>query len=411
MTAPEGVASDPASPQRRRRGPLVAAFHHFPPFPGAGSIRAIYFAREMVRREGLGDLAVLTTVVGPLLAEPADRYRTISIGSDPIENRRSLVSRALGETFLGLRAGLAAIRLRPRLMVISSPGYIFAILVALTMRIARIPYVLDIRDLYPEVYAGVGLMRRDSRIFVLLSALSRSMYRHAKITAAATDGLVNHIREQVPEADVRVVYNGYPADMRTRGEIRKRTRFTCVFHGVLGYYQDAKSLLHLARALEPHGVDVIVIGYGRGEAVFADDPPANLTVTGRLPFEETVAIIEEAHVGLCLRTDDPISRDALPVKMFEYVALALPVLVTPPSEAGRFVERFGCGAVFEAGDIEALTAEVLRLRDDQVYYSAKISACAGIGHEFTREFQAGRFADIVAQTDVASREYTSVGPD
>lgn len=390
----------PATDTRR---PVVAVFHHFPPFPGAGAIRAEHFARELAKRQPTADdLVVLTTVVGPLPAGLGKTYRVVSLGDDPVENRRSLASRAFGEVILGLKASWRALRLRPRIVVISSPGYIVAMIVALAMSLFRIRYVLDVRDIYPEVYAGAGLMTRDSIPFRLLSGLSRWAYSHAVSVAAATEGLSRTIRSQAPSAKVQVIYNGFPKALRTRSHVEKLDRFTCSFHGVLGFYQDAATLLAVARALQPHGIDVRVIGYGRGEEILTQNPPPNLKVMGRLPFPETIALVERTHVGLCLRTDDPISRDAMPVKMFEYLGLNVPTLVTPPSEAGAFVERHQFGRAFESGDIEGLTAEVLRLRDDPAYLAARVEACAAVDQEFTREVQAARFAEMVADADRAS---------
>ena len=409
-----GAGEDPSahSSASGRRRPIAAIFQHFPPYPGAGSIRAEHFAAQIASRQvSSQDLVVLTTVVGQSSGEKGCDFRIVSIGGDPVDNRRSLVSRVAGELLLGFRAAWAMVRLRPRLVVISSPGYLFAMSIAVAARWSRLPYVLDIRDIYPEAYSAAGLISRESLAFRLLSALSRSVYRHAQAIAAATEGLADLIKVQAPAAEVHVVFNGYPAAMRQRTPVRKLARFTCSFHGVLGFYQDAGSLMALARALEPHGVDVIVIGYGRGEEVFAANPPSNLTVTGRLPFAETIDLVARAHVGLCLRTDDPISRDALPVKMFEYAALGLPSIVTPPSEAGRFVERYRCGAVFEAGDIESMAAEVLRLRDDSGYREGVVDACSNVGQEFTREFQAARFADLVKASDPTGRAPVLSGLD
>lgn len=395
----------------RQTRPVVVAFQHFPPYPGGGAIRASYFATALAKQyANSADIVVLTTIIDPKVIESASGYRIESIGSDPVDNRRGLLSRALGELRLGLIAGIRATRLRPQLLVISSPGYIFAVVLTAIARVMRIPYVADIRDLYPEVYAEAGLIQRGSWVYRRLEALSKRIYAGARLVTAATDGLAKHISTQVPAANVHVVYNGYPRAL-LKQRTKKFERFTCSFHGVLGFYQDAPSLLALARALEPHDIDMVVIGYGRGEEIFAKNPPTNLTVTGRLPFAETMDMVAKAHVGLCLRTDDPISRDALPVKMFEYVALGLPSMVTPPSEAGRFVEHHRCGNVFEAGDIESMTAEMLRLRDDPAYRAAIVGACADIGPEFTREFQAARFADLVKAIDPAGRTLAPVEPD
>lgn len=374
-------------------GLVMVGFHHFPPYPGAGSIRALYFMRALVSLRDQASLLLLTTVTDQAVAD-GEVYPIVPLGRDPIDNRRSLPSRALGEIGLGVRLGLQLLVHRPTVAVISSPGFLFAAIAVLAARIGRVPYVLDVRDIYPEVYASAGVLRAQSLPFRLLQKLSDGMYRHARLVVAATQGLVQHIVLRAPAQRVEVVYNGCPSFLLTHDD-EKHQRFTCVFHGILGFYQDASSLLALAEALAKDDVDVVVVGYGRGEDVLRNATHSNLRFLGRLPFSETVEVVAKCQVGLCLRNDDPISRDAFPVKVFEYIGLGLPVIVTPPSEAGDFISRHGCGDVVASGDIQAMRTSVLRMREDADLYRRRARACREAAVAFTREGQSAKFANLV----------------
>ena len=380
---------------RESCGPLITmVFQHFPPFPGAGALKSWSIADALASADGHGaKVHVLTSLV-----EDTSRPETFTaegLIEHHIDNDWSLVRRIVGEIRLGWRAAFRIMRgHRPDCLVISSPAYLTALMVSFAARLLRLPYVLEIRDIYPEVYAAAGVLRAGSLPYRIVHRLSRAMYRGAAAVVTATEGLARHVAALSGRSDIYCVYNGYPAALRAiRGT--KHPRFTVGFHGVMGFYQDVETLIEVARTLEPHGVDVVVVGYGRKDALLRGETSPNLRFLGRLSFEQTVAEMSRVQVGLCLRTDDEISQDAFPVKLFEYIGLELPSVVTPPCEGGTFAQDSGCGVVLAAGDVEAIVSEILRLRDDQGYYRARADACAAVGPQLTREALSRDVARII----------------
>ncbi|MFD1766104.1 glycosyltransferase family 4 protein [Sphingorhabdus buctiana] len=301
----------------------------------------------------------------------------------------------MGELRLGIKASVAVLSLRPKasLVIISSPAYLTALILAFAARARSLPYILEIRDIYPEVYSGAGLIREGSLVFAILSRLSNSMYSGASHIIAATDGLARHIAARVDNGKVSCVYNGFPETLLNL-EIRKNKRFTLCFHGVMGYFQDVDTLVAVARAVESHQIDVLVIGYGRKEIILKDAPD-NLHFAGRLPFLETIKAISACHVGLCLRIDDPISQDSFPVKVWEYIGLGIPAIITPHCEAGAFVERHQCGFQIETGNIETILGKILDLRNNRMRLEELSQNCRKIAPAFTREKAGIKIANIV----------------
>lgn len=372
---------------------LVAVFHHFPPFPGAGAIRARSIADALANLlQSREEMTCLTTLVSGAETRGLP-YRVESLGDNPGDNRDRLYQRVLSEIRLGVRAGLRLRTLKPQAVVVSSPGYLFAATVCAFLWVSRIPYVLDVRDLYPEVYAEAGLLKRRSVAYRAFEMLTKAMYSRADSVIAATAGLARRIEEVTSRKDVEVSYNGFPSSLR---DVRqpKRERFTACFHGVMGFYQDIETLVACALALESYDIDVVVIGYGRKEHLLTQSPPANLHFLGRLPFAETIRVVSSCHVGLSLRTDEPISRDALPVKLFEYLGLGMPVVTTPPSEGGELIEILGAGFVHASGDVDGIVASIRRLRDEPELLAAQRQACDAVGDRYTREAQAAHFANV-----------------
>ncbi|MEO7157614.1 MAG: glycosyltransferase [Vicinamibacterales bacterium] len=378
-----------------------------PPFPSGAAMR--------------GDSVVSALV--PVLGSRGYRIEVVTAAGDPkatatlsiqvlpgadVDNAAGKWQRLGGELLLGWRAGRRITRGGPAAALISSPAFLSAMLVTGWCRVKRVPYVLEVRDVYPQVYAHAGLLRETSLAYRLLLALSKSMYRHALRIVAATEGLRSTVAPLAGDVSVSCVYNGYPAAL-LRLRPAKHERFTLCFHGVLGFFQDVESVYALAQALHPHDIDVVVIGYGRKESVLTARAQPNLRFLGRLPFERTMAEAARCHVGLCLRMDDAISRDAFPIKVWEYLGLGMPSIVTPVCEAGDFIERRGCGVQLPAGDVDALVRTARSMRDDPAQFAAMRGRCDAAAEGFTRERLGADVARLVGATlDDASTGRTSV---
>jgi glycosyltransferase involved in cell wall biosynthesis len=357
----------------RAKTQVVVVNQHFPPLPGGGSLRVDGIATGLHALAEDGVPLAVTVLTGSIPDAPTRPYTLLTVLGKPVASDRSLLRRLTGELAMGCRTIWKLLRLRPDLLVISIPSYFMALLIVAYAQLLRIPYVIDLRDIYPEMYADAGLMSETSSVYRLALSLSRRMYVRARLVVAATKGLKECVAVLSGRKDVAVSYNGYP-DFLNSIQPNKAERFTICFHGVMGFFQDIEGLLEVARLLEEFAVDVLVIGYGRKEPLVRELAPSNLRFLGRLPLKETLNAVATAHVGICTRTDDRNSKNAFPIKVFEYIGVGIPIIVWPPCEAGAFVEDNDCGSQFAADDRSGIVAEILKLRDDSAYYHQKADA-------------------------------------
>lgn len=371
-------------------------FQHLPPFPGAGSLRAASIISGLLSDRRGWDVSVTLFTPTPG-AQAAPGTDIVQVKVPDVENAGGLIGRIAGEIKMGLAT---AIRLFRRndfdLLVISTPAYLTALILSSCARLRRLPYAIELRDIYPQVYAESGLLAKKSTAYRLLTRASRSMYSHAVVTIAATKGLRTQVLADAPAADVRCVYNGFPAHFADIAPT-KRPRFTVCFHGVMGYFQNVRGIIELAAMLEPHDIDVLVIGYGRQAPLAAQCTMKNFTYMGKLPFDRTVEEIARCHIGLCLRLDDDISKNAFPVKVWEYLGLALPCIVTPLCEAGQFLEERQCGFQFEADALPTIADKILYLKNNPSIMSALTGNCMAERGQYTRESLGWSAAEIIIE--------------
>lgn len=239
--------------------------------------------------------------------------------------------------------------------------------------------VLNISDLWPDSAIAMGIL--NNRCLVRLSRwLEEFLYRHSFLVTGQTRGIVENIRSRIADKKVALITNGVDVEAYTlagasvdkeaiRREFGLGSEFVVGYAGLHGLAQGLETVLHAAR---------LVAGRANVTFVFFGDGPEkkNLTslaqqlgLTNVLFFasEETrrmPAIIASFDLALVPLRRLDLFKGALPSKMFEAMAAAVPIIVTIDGEARELVERAQAGIVVEPEDPEALATAILQLRND-----------------------------------------------
>jgi glycosyltransferase involved in cell wall biosynthesis len=161
-------------------------------------------------------------------------------------------------------------------------------------------------------------------------------------------------------------------------------RFEVVYTGNIGH---AQALDACVRAVEHLPDRVVFRLVGGGDAVPAlRTLAAERGVADRVEFEGPVphdripAVLEAADVGVAPLEDDPELAYAMPTKVYEYLCVGLPIVVTGRGELERFVRESGGGVVADP-DPESIADAVTRLFEDP-----ELRATLGRqGHEHVRQ--------------------------
>ena len=361
-------------------------FDEVPPSGTAVSVRARYLLEALVRRLSNRYAIVVTTTQREASDIPG--VRMVVVGAKQRDPNRSFVLRLFDEVVVGAHVAIELVRneKRPRLVVMSSPGFITALFVTTYLRLAKIEYGWDVRDLYPDVFSSAGLMSNSSLSYKALNSIVRSVYQNAVLITAATETLTKGITAKSKET----IFNGYPSTISDYSR-QKFDVTTVIFHGNMGSYQDMEGFLALAKSVTQRRPEVRFLAVGSGTKACCVADSSFVEYLGQMSHEETLEIVSRCHVGVSPRTDDPISAGAFPVKIWEYIGLHLPVLSSPLSEAGIFLEKTGLGLqVCDVSSPEAVD-KLIHLIDSQKNGFSPLETS-----EFTRENQAARFADAIS---------------
>jgi glycosyltransferase involved in cell wall biosynthesis len=261
---------------------------------------------------------------------------------------------------------VAAPRIRPDLVYASSPHLFAALAGDWVARRYRVPFVLEVRDLWPQVLVDMGQVSQSSPVLRALTRLEEYLYGRADAIVVLAEGVRDAlVRRGVDPRRLSVIPNGSdPAsfDQRIDREGARRAagfnRLTALYAGAHGPANGLELLLDAAAKLSDVGIDLVLVGDGvRRPALMREAQERrldNVRFLPAVPKMEIPRLLLAADIGIhCLADVDLFRYGVSPNKVFDYMAAGLPVLTNSPGEVTQLVEKADAGIVVQPLDIES----------------------------------------------------------
>lgn len=312
-------------------------------------------------------------------------------------------------TFMFTSVG-AALKAGPVDLVMgTSPPIFQAVSAWLVARIRRRPFLLEIRDLWPEFAIDIGVLKNP-----ILIALSR--WLESFLYARATHILVNSpaykdylIDNGISEAKVSLIPNGVDPVMfdpaakgeRVRKDWKLNGQFVVIYAGALGFANDIPTILKAAdRLRDQTDIHFLLVGDGKEranlEALASQLQLPNVTFAGSRPKLEMLEVLAASDVCVATLKDIPMFRTTYPNKVFDYMAAGRPTVLAIDGVIRKVVEAANGGIFVPPGDDAALAAAVQDLsRDRGRARSMGLAARAYVTEHFNRHQQAPQFLNLL----------------
>ena len=245
-------------------------------------------------------------------------------------------------------------------VITTSPQFFNGLAGYFVGRLKRVPWVLEIRDLWPESILTVGAVRNKT-IIRFLSWLEMFAYRKADHIVPNTDAFRRYMIDKgVPAAKITVVKNGadleryVPAakDPALARELGLEGKFVAAYFGTHGMAHHLETVLEAAERLrdEP-GVVFLFVGDGAQRARLVERKEtmglANVIMLGQQPKERMPVLWAAADVSLVLLKRSDLFKTVIPSKIFEAMAMERPLILGVEGEAQALVEEAGAGVCIE----------------------------------------------------------------
>ena len=270
---------------------------------------------------------------------------------------------------------------KPDVIVSAFPTIDLAYEASQYARSRRVPIIVDIRDLWPDVFIDKTprFLQWLARI-LLTGEFNKTKYllRSANSLVAVSQGYLNwslrHAGRQQVESD-KLFYIGFPDAIASEHEasvriqsLRERVagKVVFVFIGSFGYSYELDLVCEVARrmlAMKLDHIHFVLVGDGQQFDTISRKAATlpNITLTGWLNQAELSDVLAISDVGLvpCLSV-----ADTLPNKPFEYLSAGLPVLSSLEGEMAQIISDHEVGYSYSCGDATSLCDYIVKLAED-----------------------------------------------
>jgi colanic acid biosynthesis glycosyl transferase WcaI len=409
---------------------ILYVSQYFPPEMGAPAARAAELSLHWAAAEH--DVTVLTGFpnhpTGVVPTEYRHKLRRLVVHEKtggvnivrtwllPFPNRKAHERMLNYSSFCASAASTGLFLSRPDVVIATSPQLLVALSGWWLARCKRVPFVFEVRDLWPESLAAVGMGNANSLLHRSLAKIAGFLYRRSDrivvVTAAFEDYLVEHWR--VPREKISVIENGvetklFAPNVLTGGtettlkrELRAEGKFVVSYIGTMGMAHGLEIIIAVAAQLQNTNPEIVFLMLGEGAekeriaALARERGLTNLRFIDQQPREKIPAYICASDVCLVLLKKTELFKTVIPTKMLEFMSCARPVILGVDGQARAILEEARAGLVIEPESPVAL-ANAIR------YLAANRDAGRQLGEngrehilrKFSRHHTAERYIDVL----------------
>ena len=293
----------------------------------------------------------------------------------------------------------------------TSPPIFQAVSAWLVSAIHRRPFLLEIRDLWPDFAIDMGVLKNSALIY-LSHRMERFLYDRSSHLLINSPAYKEHLlKYDIAEAKIDLIPNGVDPDAfnpDSDGQQFRRkwgwdNKFIVTYAGALGLANDIGTILKAAENLhsEPD-IQFLVVGDGKErknlEKYARQLKLTNITFLGSRPKSEMSEILAASNACLATLADIPMFRTTYPNKVFDYMAAGRPTILGIDGVIRQVMDAANGGIFVAPGNAEHLANAVRMLCRDR-NYAAELgnSARNYVVQHFNRCHQSQEFLNLVQQ--------------
>jgi colanic acid biosynthesis glycosyl transferase WcaI len=378
---------------------------YFEPDSGAAAVRLSRLA-HMLRARG-HDVTVLTTLPHYPQGRINDGYRGRFAVVEDREGLRVIrtwlfatsstrISRRLiSQNSYMVTAFLRGLGIRRPDVILIEAQPVFTSLAAVMLSVfKRVPYVLNVSDLWPDHLLSVGVLSADHPIYRAARWLVDRTYHRAAHIIAMSPAWAQKIEAYIGNQGhkVSVVYNSVDlmrfspqvdaTDFKQKYSVDPSKKVVSFISTFTTPYDFDLMLEVAARLGQRDDVQVLYIGGGSQadvlEARLAQGDLPHVRWLGWIDYAEIPAAWAASDVTYLALRDHALYTGTIPAKYYEVMASGVPIANAINGVAAQMIERSGAGIAVPCGDVDGLSEALHRLLDDD----ALRQQCAEKGREY-----------------------------
>lgn len=294
--------------------------------------------------------------------EYIDGIKVIRVWSFIAANK-GFLKRTIDFISFSITSFLTGLFIKTDIIVATSPQFFTALSGKALSFFKRKPWVMEVRDLWPESIKTVGAMK-DNWIIKFLEYLERKCYRSAKKIITVTESFKTEIiAKGIDGKKISVIKNGanlelfQPIEKNTRliEKLELQNKIVLGYIGTHGMAHKLDFLMDCAKELENTNYHFLFIGSGAEKENLLDklenEAIQNITMLDSVSKKEIVKYLSILDISLINLKKDDLFKTVIPSKIFENAAMEIPIMIGVDGESREIVESFNAGLYYESENI------------------------------------------------------------
>jgi glycosyltransferase involved in cell wall biosynthesis len=294
-------------------------------------------------------------------------------------------------------------------IIATSPQFFTAIAGAFSAIFKRKPWIMEVRDIWPESIVAVGAMK-NKFIITFLEKIEKWLYRRASKIIVVTDSFKKDIiGKGIIENKIEVVKNGayldkfkpIEKDNKLINQLNLEGRFIVAYFGTLGMAHKMDFIIKAAKKVTDKNIMFLIIGDGaEKENLLKLKNLINANNVMILPsvskndIAKYISIIDVALVNL---KKSETFKSVIPSKIFENAAMNKPILLGVEGESKEIIELYQAGLCFVPENEEDFLKK-LHLMKIASLENKFLIGCQTLSKDFDRIKLAGNMLKIIKKT-------------
>jgi colanic acid biosynthesis glycosyl transferase WcaI len=269
---------------------------------------------------------------------------------------------------------------RPDVIIGTCPTLFAPLGAWLLAKILRVPFVFEVRDLWPESAVAVGMLRENSVGYRIFKCLANHLYNQAALIVPVGEGYEAQILENYPQAAGKclIIPNGFRPDLFVPEATTTKARETLqlpadkvivLYIGTLGRSQKLETIFEAAKLLEKQeNILFVIAGDGEEreylEQLLQKNPQDNVKMMGAQPKNLVPVYYNACDIALSPLRKSEVFKGRYPAKMFEVMAMAKPLILGGEGISCDLLHTAQAGIAVEPENAPELASAILQLADN-----------------------------------------------
>lgn len=315
--------------------------------------------------------------------------------------------------FSGLWAGLFKTEGKFDMILVTSPPLFIGLTGYMLSILKRIPFIFEIRDLWPESAIDTGVVTNKA-VIKMAYAIEAFIYRKAKLINVLTPAFRATLIEKKGVSPAKIVFIPNAADFSLSDDLLttfdKRAfrekqglegKFVVTYVGAHGVANHLQQVLQTGKLLEDTNVQFLLIGSGMEKenlkAMANELQVTNVRFIDPVPKADVFKYILASEMGASVLKKNDTFKTVYSNKTFDYMACKKPILMAIDGVSRELVEEAQAGVFVEPENPEDFASKIrMYLEDPELMRTQGGNGYRYAKQHFDREVLAKKYLKILA---------------